>query len=352
MHSSHSKESDMKQNILFGGYTHRIGQGIYRMTLDTEKKCLTNLQLIAKEANPTYLTVDQHQHLYSVGAINNAGGIAAFSLNEDRATLLNHVVEEGVSPLCYVAVDEQKNLVYGANFHQGIIYVYNRRVDGSLKLAFSLQHKGRILSKFQTSPHVHYTDLTPEGRLVVCDLGTDGVYTYEITESGKLIETAVYQATAGAGARHLTFHSNQETAYLFCELNSTIEVLEYNKKNGKFFHLQTISTIPENYTESNGGAAIRLSKDGKFLYASNRGHNSIATFMVNKSGKSLHSPKWTSTQGDFPRDFNLSRDENFLIVANQNSDNATLFTRNKKTGNLTLVQQDIFIPEATAVYPL
>ncbi|MDR3157083.1 MAG: lactonase family protein [Lactobacillales bacterium] len=342
----------MKQNILFGGYTRRIGQGIYRMTLDTEKKCLTNLQLIAEEINPTYLAVDQYQHLYSVGAINNAGGIAAFSLNEDRATLLNHVVEEGVSPLCYVAVDETKNLVYGANFHQGVIYVYDRKADGSLKLASSLQHKGNGPSKFQTSPHVHYTDLTPDKRLVVCDLGTDGVYTYDITESRKLIEIAVYQATPGAGARHLTFHPNQKTAYLFGELNSTIEVLDYNKKSGIFSHLQTISTIPENYTGLNGGAAIRLSKDGKFLYASNRGHNSIVTFLVDKNGGNLYSPKWTSTQGDFPRDFNLSKDEDFLIVANQNSDNATLFTRNNKTGSLTLVQQDIFIPEATAVYPL
>ncbi|MDR1013074.1 MAG: beta-propeller fold lactonase family protein [Lactobacillales bacterium] len=335
----------MKELILFGGYTKRIGKGIYSLMLDARKKKLDYLQLIAIESSPTYLAVDQKNHLYTVGAIKDQGGIAAFDISKNKAILLNHIVEKNRSPLCYLAVDEKRNLVYGSNFHQGIVYVYKKNEDGYLELANFVQHVG-------ISPHVHYSDLTPEGRLVVCDLGNDSVYTYDVTGNSKLTEIALYKAAVGAGSRHLVFHPNQCTAYLICELNSTIEILDYNKKSGKFFRLKTISTIPDNFTKFNSAAAIRVSKDGKFLYASNRGHNSIVSFKINSNGKSLSLLEWTDTKGDFPRDFNFSQEENFLIVANQKSDNITLFSRNKRTGQLTLQQENIFLPAGTCVCPI
>ncbi|MDR1521274.1 MAG: lactonase family protein [Streptococcaceae bacterium] len=342
----------MKQLILFGGYTKRIGKGIYSLLLDTKKKRLDYLKLIAIEPSPTYLAIDSNNHLYTVGAIKNQGGIAAFDISTDKAILINHVVEENRSPLCYVAVDEKRNLVYGSNFHQGIVYVYKKNEDGSLEFADSVQHTGNGPHENQKGPHVHYSNLAPDERLVVCDLGNDSVYTYNITKNRKLTKRALYQAAPGAGSRHLVFHPNQYTAYLLCELNSTIEILNYNKKNGAFSHFKTISTIPKNFTKFNSGAAIRISKDGKFLYASNRGHNSIVSFKVNPNDRNLSLLEWTDTKGDFPRDFNFSQDEDFLIVANQNSDNVTLFSRNKRTGRLILQQENIFLPAGTAVCPI
>ncbi|MDR0690513.1 MAG: lactonase family protein [Streptococcaceae bacterium] len=344
----------MEELILFGGYTKRLGEGIYSLLLNPKKKILNDLQLIAAEPSPTYLTIDQKNHLYTVGAVEDEGrGIAAFDISGMEAIPLNHVVEKNKFSLCYVAVDEERNLVYGSNFHQGIVYVYQRNEDGSLKLANSVQLTGNGgPHENQKGPHAHYSDLTPDGRLVVCDLGNDSVYTYNMKESGKLTEIALYKSAPGAGSRHLVFNPNKETAYLICELNSTIEVLHYKKEDGTFSRLKTLSTIPEDFTGFNSAAAIRISKDGNFLYASNRGHNSIISLKISSNGQSLTFLEWTDTKGAFPRDFNFSKEEDFLIVANQNSDNVTLFTRNQKTGQLTLQQENIFLPESTCVCPI
>jgi 6-phosphogluconolactonase len=343
----------MKECILFGGYTKRIGRGIYSLLLDTKKKSLDYIQLIAIEPSPTYLAVDQKNHLYTVGAIEDEGGIAAFDISGTYAIPLNHVVEKNKSPLCYVAVDEKRNLVYGSNFHQGIVYVYKKDEDGSLKLANSVQLTGNGgPHENQKGPHAHYSDLTPDGRLVVCDLGNDSVYTYDVKKDGTLTEIALYKSTPGAGSRHLIFNPNKYTAYLICELNSTIEVLNYKKEDGTFSNLKTLSTIPDDFTGFNSAAAIRISKDGRFLYASNRGHNSIISFKVSPNGRNLTFLELTDTRGEFPRDFNFSQEENFLIVVNQNSDNITLFARNKKTGRLTLLQENQFLPAGTCVCPI
>ncbi|SJZ36926.1 6-phosphogluconolactonase [Pilibacter termitis] len=338
----------MTEKILFGGYTKRVSEGMYSLDLNKETKQLENLTLIAKEPNPTYLVVDKSQHLYSVGAVEELGGVAAFSFENNQATLLNHVVSTG-APLCYVGVDEVRNLVYGANYHLGEVRVYKRLANGSLELADTAKHTGSGPHKNQTSPHVHYTDLTPDNRLVACDLGTDGVYLYDVSEEGKLSLVSTYQANAGAGSRHITFHPNGRIAYLFGELNSTIEVLAYDKEKAEFSLLQVISTLPEDFSGESAGAAVRLSADGKYLYASNRGHNSIVVYKVSENGEELTTIQWASTHGDFPRDFNFSQDEDFLIVANQDSDNVTLFARNKENGELVVVQKNVFLPEGTCV---
>ncbi|MDR1567635.1 MAG: lactonase family protein [Streptococcaceae bacterium] len=334
----------MTEKIYFGTYTKRISEGIYSLDLNLETKQLGNLQLVAKEANPTYLSFDEENHLYTVGATDTRGGIAAFDAN---FKLLNHVVEEG-APLCYVAVDEKRNLVYGANYHKGEILVYRKLSDGRIELSDKVPRSGHGPHENQTSSHVHFADLTPDNYLVACDLGTDSVTTYDIKE-GKLVEIANFQATAGSGARHIVFHPRNKIAYLFCELDSTIEVLVYDGR-GDFELLQKISTIPETHTTFNGGAAIRISNDGEFVYASNRGHNSIAVFSTDLIGL-LTLVDYTSTEGEIPRDFNFNVTEDFLIVANQDSDNVTLFERDSKTGELILRQKDVFLPEGLCVLP-
>ena len=333
----------MKEIVYFGTYTRRISQGIYKADFDTETDKLSNLELFATEPSPTYLAFDQHQHLYTVGSHDDKGGIAAYKTD---GALLNHVVEEG-APHCYVAVDETRSLVYGANYHKGQVLVYKRKEDGCLELADKVQHTGHGPHENQASPHVHYTDLTPDQYLVTCDLGTDQVTTYDVSLEGKLTKLASYNCNPGAGARHLVFHHHYKIAYLICELNSTIEVLIYDGV-GEFEQMQVISTLPDDYSGFNGTAAIRLSKDGKFLYASNRGHDSIAVYSILADG-SLELLEIVPTNGKTPRDFDLTPDQEFLLVVHQDSDNVTVFKRNSENGRLAELSNDFQVPEAVCI---
>ncbi|MHC3586360.1 lactonase family protein [Streptococcus suis] len=329
--------------IYFGTYTKRESKGIYKANFDSETGQLSNLELVTEEPNPTYLAFDKAGHLYSVGAENGLGGIAAF--NADY-TLLNHVVSEG-APLCYVAVDEARDLVYGSNFHKGQLLVYKRLADGSLELADVAQHEGSGPHENQASAHVHFSDLTPDKFLVTCDLGCDQVVTYKVSDQGKVEKIATYQAAPGSGPRHIIFHPVAKIAYLICELNSTIEVLIYDGW-GQFEHLQTVSTLPEDHTGFNGTAAIRITKDGKFIYGSNRGNDSIAVYKT-LADASLELVEIVPTNGKTPRDFTLSPDEKHLIVVHQDSDNATVFERDVENGCLTELSYDFYVPEAVCV---
>ncbi|RZI49300.1 lactonase family protein [Lactococcus kimchii] len=340
----------MKEKILLGGYTKRKSKGVYSVLLDSKNKELTTLSEVAAVQNPTYIAVDKAGHLYTCAADGNGGGVAAFAFNGETATPLGNVTSTG-APLCYVAVDEARQLVYGANYHLGEVRVYKIQTDGSLKLTDTVKHEGSGPRPEQSSAHVHYADLTPDGRLVTCDLGSDEVTVYDVLGDGKLNIAAIYRAEKGMGARHLTFHPNEKVAYLVGELNSTIEVLSYNSEKGRFARIQTISTLPSDYTEFNGVAAIRLSDDGKFLYTSNRGHDSLVTYKVSPLGTKLELVGWVATEGNIPRDFNFNKSEDFVIVAHQNSDNLTLFSRDKSTGQLTLEQKDVYAPEITCVLP-
>lgn len=329
--------------IYFGTYTRRRSEGIYTADFDNKNGQFSSLRLLAKEPSPTYLALSETNHLYSVGAENELGGIAAYTLN---GNLINHVVQEG-APLCYVSVDEERGLVYGANYHKGQVLVYKVLENGSLELADSDTHQGYGPHENQTSPHVHYADLTPDKYLVTCDLGTDQVVTYSVSDAGKLTPLDTYQATPGAGPRHMVFHPTAKMAYLICELNSTIEVLIYDGL-GQFELMQTISTLPEDFTDFNGTAAIRISADGKFVYASNRGHDSIAIYKTLRDA-SLELVESVPSKGQTPRDFILTKDQQYIIVPHQDSDNVTVFARDSQTGKLTPLSHDFTVPEAVAV---
>ncbi|MBY5034851.1 lactonase family protein [Streptococcus gallolyticus] len=329
--------------LYFGSYTRRLSAGIQSADFDEKTGKLSNLKLLATEENPTYLAFSKAGNLYSVGAENSLGGIAAFTADFQP---LNHVVAEG-APLCYVAVDDERNLVYGANYHKGQILSYKIEEDGSLSLADTVQHLGSGPHTNQIAAHAHFADLTPDKYLVTCDLGTDSIITYDVSEDGKLTQIGHYTSTAGAGPRHIVFHPTVKIAYLICELNATIEVLIYDGV-GQFERLQTISTLPDDYTGANNTAAIRISKDGKFVYASNRGHDSIAIYRT-LGDATLELVTIQPSLGQIPRDFNLVADDRYLIVVHQDSDNAVVFERNSETGLLTEIPQDFKVPEAVCI---
>lgn len=330
----------MSQSIYFGTYTKKESKGIYKAQFDPETGNLSDLELVAAEPNPTFIAFSEKGNLYSVGAQDGKGGIASFTADFQP---LNHVVEEG-APLCYVSVDDKRQLVYGANYHKGQVLVYKIEGDGQLSLIDQDTHEGKGPHENQASPHVHFADLTPDQYLITCDLGTDSLHTYEVSDQGKLTLLHHYQTAPGAGPRHLVFHPHHKIAYLINELNATIDVLFYDGM-GEFEHFQTVSTLPEDYDGQKWASAIKLSADGKFLYASNRAHNSIAVFEVIADG-SLKLIEIVPTDGLNPRDFTLSPDQHYLITAHQDSPNATVFKRDPETGRLSSLSHDFYVPEA------
>ena len=332
--------------IYLGTYTRRDSKGIYQIDLNTETQQLENLTLLIDEVSPTYLAQAQSGELFTVTTVDGLGGTAAYNKTAEGYQKANAITEEG-APTCYVAVDEKRQLVYAANYHKGEVLVYKINADGALTLTDKAQHEGTGPHENQEKAHAHYSDLTPDGRLVVCDLGTDEVFTYDVSNEGKLTEVARFTAQPGTGPRHIVFHPNHTTAYLFGELNSTVNVLTYDAATGSFTEEMVASTLPADYDGFNGGAAIRISKDGRFVYASNRGHNSIAIFAVKDN--SVERIQLISTEGDFPRDFNLDPSGEFVVAANQNSDNLTLYRRDAESGQLSLLQKDVYAPEAVCV---
>jgi len=336
-----------------GTYTKTESEGIYSFTLDLEKKRITDITLAAKVDNPTYLALsNEGNYLYSVVKEEQLGGIASFRINRKKGelTYLNSVVSEGAPP-CHVSVGNASSVVFSANYHKGTVeaHLLNQETGAILSPCSLIKHTGKGPDLRQEKPHAHYAGVTPDGKYIIAvDLGIDKIITYELID-GEFIEKNTLSLKPGSGPRHIGFHPNRKLAYVMTEFSSEIIVLNYNDGNGSFKQIQAISTIPDTFNENNQGSAIHVSSDGRFVYAGNRGHNSIATFAVNEETGMLHFIEHISTEGDWPRDFSLDPTEKYIIAANQNSGNLVLFGRDEKTGRLSLLQSDICVPEPVCV---
>ncbi len=342
----------MNQKLVLGTYTKRESKGIYSIELDKNDKKLKNLKEEIQVNNPTYLAgnADYSLMISIAKSPQGLGGIKSFKKDPESGAYqeIDSAFEEGAPP-CYVAYDDSRNLVYTANYHKGEVCVYHVSQDGMLSLLDKNTHSGKSVHENQESPHAHYFDLTPDGNfLIACDLGTDEVVIYTLGENNKLTVNDIVPVTPGTGPRHLAFHPNHRFAYVFGELSSDVLAFSYNSDNGTLSLIQTISSIPEEHDTFNGGAAIRVSSDGNYLYASNRGHDSIVIYRIADDG-TLSLINYTSTEGQVPRDFNMDPTETFVVVGHQDSDNLTLFERDKENGTLTLLQKDVYAPEVICV---
>lgn len=340
----------MSTEIFLGTYTRRVSEGIYRVNLNKKNKEIENLTLVAKVGSPTYLDTFQDKNIiFTIVSENDQGGIASLVKQEDGSyKRQSMILADGSSP-AYIKHDETRNFIYTSNYHKGEVAVYHTDAEGNLELLDTVKHSGSSIHENQTIPHAHYSNLTPDEKyLTVCDLGTDELYTYEVSDTGKLDEVSRLTVKAGSGPRHLVFHPTLDLAYLFAELSSEIIVVDYDTETGAFKEKQTISTIPADHTSFNGGAAIRISNDGKFVYASNRGHDSLAVFSTGTTGE-LALVEYVPTEGETPRDFDLDPSNQFVVVGHQDSDNLTLFERNPANGKLKLLQKDFYAPEVVNV---
>jgi len=330
--------------LFVGTYTGSGSKGIYvyRFKASTGKaEWVSNTD---SAENPSYLAISKNgKYVYAINETggNKPGHISSYSFDKNAGKLnyINSQLSGGDHP-CYVSVTKNNKWVAIANYSGGSAAVYPVNKNGALEpSAQFIQDTGSSANKSrQEKPHVHAAVFSPDERfLFTPDLGTDKVMIYSFNQSAKQPLTPANPSFAkiapGNGPRHLTFHPNQKFAYVIEEISGTVSAFKYN--NGNLQFMQRLITHPKNYKGEIGSADIHLSPDGKFLYASNRGgENSITIFSVNPVTGKLVLKGYQSTMGKTPRNFMVDPTGNFLLAANQDSDNIIVFKRNKQTGVL------------------
>ena len=341
----------MINTVLLGGYTAGNNKGVAKITLDKTAKALKEYAVVCEMEKPTYL-LQKEGRIYACMQEGEQGGMAKIV----DGKIVDKLMLGKVSP-CHISWDEKREVFYLSNYHEGTLYVVAETEQGLCEVDRIIR-QGSSVHPNQEKSHIHFAQISPCGRfLFVCDLGTDEVILYqpclkkpEATEkpSGKLKEHFRFQTPAGFGPRHLTFHPVHPIVYVLGELSNQILVLHIDPETGNGKQVQILSMLPEGFQDTSAGAAIRITKDGKYLYASNRGHNSIVIYRVREDG-TLQLSEHVPTYGDFPRDFALDSDEEYLLVAHQKSDNLTLFKRDCTTGGLLLQQKEVYAPECVCV---
>ena len=333
-----------------GTYTKGDSEGIYSFIFHADTGKIEDIKVAAELNNPTYLAISSNnQFLYSVAQDGSKGGVAAFSLNNSNGELqlLNKLTAEG-SPPCHVSLDRENRYLLSGNYHKGLVEAYtlnheNGLINGEPSM---IEHKG--ITEGQ-KPHTHYAAFTPDEKFItVIDLGIDQLLTYKLLND-QLMKVSQLNLKPGSGPRHLVFHPNGQYAYLITELSSEIIVVKYDEENGTFTQVQSISTIPTHFTENNQCSAIHITSDGCYVYAGNRGHNSIAVFRVDQDTHTLFFVEHISSEGNWPRDFSLDPTETFMICSNQESSNLVIYRRASDTGKLTLLQADIEVPHPVCI---
>jgi len=344
---SFAQKSSNEHYLLVGTYTNGKSEGLYTYKFNSVTGDFSYVSVAKNCKNPSYLAVSPNEkYVYAVNETNsktNFGGqVTAFSFNKQNGILseVNKQSSGGNDP-CYITVDKSGKWVVIANYTSGTVSVLPIKKDGSLDSAVTvIQHEGSgVNSDRQEGPHAHSTVLSHDNDyLFAQDLGIDKIMIYAFNnKTGQLIPapTPYVEVEPGAGPRHFDFHPNNKYAYLIEELTGSISVYNY-QGHGQLALIQNISALPPDYTGPVGSADIHVSPDGKFLYASNRGEsNTIAILKINQQTGMLTLVGHQSTLGKTPRNFNFDPSGNFLLAANQNSDDVVIFKRDKQTGLLT-----------------
>lgn len=324
--------------LLAGTYTNKTSKGIYKLTFNPVDGKLKNNGLAVESSSPSYLTQSKDkQFVYAVNE-NSPGEVSSFKWNTDKTqlNLISKVSSEGKHP-CFVGLNSNENLLAVANYSSGNVSVYHVENGKIVDSVQTRQHEGSsIVEPNQKSAHAHCSKFDNQNKyLYVADLGIDQIVAYPLAADGALGEkhTAI-ELDKGDGPRHFIFHPSKNLAFVINELSSTVTAVKVNHETGIFEKIDKQSSLPSDYTDKSYCADIHMSSNGKFLYASNRGHNSIAVFSVSDKGK-MELIQTEFVQGDWPRNFTLSPDEKFLLVANQKSDNIVVLNLDQETGLLS-----------------
>ena len=340
--------------VYVGTYTDTLphvvgkGEGIYRFTLDPRDGALVPVGVTGNVVSPSFLALHPSQgFLYAVEEAAESPGeatgtVAAFAIGAADAglTFLNRQSTHGNGP-CHLTVDPTGAYLIAVNHGSGSVAVYPIRTDGSLSEASDLvQHVGSsVHPRAQRGPHAHSVNFDRSGRFAfVCDKGIDKVMIYQLDHGrGKLTpnDPPFAAVQAGSAPRHLAVHPTRPYVFIINEISSTIISFQLDEATGALTEIQTVSTLPADYTGQNSTADIRVHPNGKFVYGSNRGHNSLAIFAIDGHSGRLTSLGHESTRGEIPRNFNFDPSGKLLLVANQNSHNVVAFAVNAESGALT-----------------
>ena len=349
-------------SVYFGTYTGPKSKGIYRATFDPVDGKLGPVELAAALDNPSFLAVHPSRALlYAACEVSdfggkNAGAVAALAIRpgDGKLTLLNRQSSQGPGP-CHLSIDRSGRFVLVANYSSGSIACLPIQSYGRLGAASSVvQHHGSGPNRQrQEGPHAHQILSDPEGNFVfVPDLGLDKILIYRLDRAmGTLLANdPPWGATApGAGPRHLAFLPDGRFAYAIDELDSTVTVFRCQAARGSLQPLQSVPTLPPDFHGKNYPAEVTVHPSGKFLYGSNRGHDSIVVFSIDAASGRLRLVGHQSTLGKEPRHFGIDPGGKYLLAANQNSDTVVVFRIDAETGLLHPTGQSLSVPSCVCV---
>jgi 6-phosphogluconolactonase len=353
-----AQDSPRNKFLLYvGTYTEKESKGIYAYRFDAASSELTSLGVAAETANPSFLAIDPTRHfLYAVNEVPkykdaSSGAVTAFAIDQKtgKLGLQNAVASRGADP-CYIAFDKTGKYALVANYTGGSVAAFPVQSDGHIgESSAFVQHAGSSVNKErQEGPHAHWIETTPDNRFAIAvDLGLDELLVYRFNaKMGSLTPNSPPYAKLdlGAGPRHLAFHPDGKFAYVVNELQSSITAFSYDPNRGALKKLNTVTTLPKGFTGANDTAEIHVHPNGKFLFASNRGHDSIAVFSIDNHTGALTLVDHFSTQGKTPRNFEIDPTGKLLFVANQDTNNVVVFRIDPTSGKLTPTGQTLHVP--------
>jgi 6-phosphogluconolactonase len=334
--------------VYVGSYTGARSKGIYAWRFDAATGVATPLGLAAQAVNPSFLAVHpSNRYLYATSEVGSrggqpGGGVEAFAIDaaSGKLTPLNQVSSRGAGP-AFVAVDRTGSDVLVANYSGGSIAVCPIKEDGRLGEATAfVQHEGSSINRLrQREPHAHSINVSPDNRFAIAaDLGLDKllIYRFDAAKGTLAPNDPPFAAVKpGSGPRHFTFHPSGRFAYAINELASTVTAFSYDAARGALSELQTVSTLPGGFLGDSTTAEVQVDAAGRFLYGSNRGHDSIAVFAIDAATGTLTPVEHVSTRGRTPRNFGIDPTGGYLFAANQDSGNVAILRIDAQTGRLT-----------------
>ena len=341
--------------VYVGTYTDGASEGIYQLRLDLATGALSREGAPTKAVNPSFLALHPSgRFLYAVNEVGErrgdpGGAVSAFAVDPRTGALrfLNTQPSGGAAP-CHITVDKEGRNVLVANYGGGSVAVLPLLADGRLRTASTVVlHEGKSVNpERQQGPHAHSITLDPGNAFALAaDLGMDKVLGYRFDgRQGTLSATLPASLPPGSGPRHLAFHPDGRRAFVINELLSTVTAFDYDSGTGALSERQTISTLPAGFQGANFTAEVVVHPDGRFLYGSNRGHDSVAIFAIDAASGRLSPAGHRSTRGNWPRHFAIDPTGAYLLAANQRSDSVVVFRIDRATGQLEPVGAPFALP--------
>lgn len=343
--------------IYFGTYTRNsTSQGIYTCRLDPATGALSAPLLVAAVTDPSWITLTpDRRFLYAIhGAPVQSVGFAVDAATGHLQPLATNAPAGGANPPSHLAVDATSRVLFSANYRDGYISASPIATDGSLGQPRVIRHEGHGPNpKRQEKPHAHSVTVSPDNRFViVADLGLDQVFTYALDPATATLtpgSVPFVRTEPGAGPRHFAFSPAGRHGYVINEMAGTVMVFDYEPNTGALWPKQIISTLPADFTGEKWNAEVRVHPTGKFLYASNRTHDSLAVFAIEPSSGELTRLQIISSGGKNPRNFAVSPDGKWLVCGHQEEERVTVFSINPSTGQLTPTPHSAPVPSAVCV---